>query len=163
MKILYIGGQKSAKSKMASKKAIKISKQKPYYIATYDNSFKDKAMQRKINKHIKQRRDEFISIERNQKLHKSIKKNKTYLIDCISMWIFNNMHKTKKDLLIELKKICKKKSNIIFVLNDVNKGLIAQDKISRRFVDLSGIVGQFLAKKCDEVIEVQYGIEVKIK
>jgi adenosylcobinamide kinase/adenosylcobinamide-phosphate guanylyltransferase len=47
--------------------------------------------------------------------------------------------------------------------NDVSSGVIPIDSISREFVDLSGIVGQIVAKNCDEVIKVEYGIENKIK
>ena len=52
MKILYYGGQKSGKSKLAEQQSIKLSKsKKPYYIATYNNSYNDKEMIDKITKH----------------------------------------------------------------------------------------------------------------
>ena len=42
MKTLYFGGQKSGKSNLAEKKALALANEKkPYYIATYDNSFND--------------------------------------------------------------------------------------------------------------------------
>ena len=79
------------------------------------------------------------------------------------MFIFNNMDKKEEYLLKELKKLFLLPCNIVFILNDVGSGVIPLDKQSRDFVDLSGIIGQFLAKNCDEVIEVKYGIEKKIK
>ena len=54
-------------------------------------------------------------------------------------------------------------ANIIFILNDVSCGIIPLDKESRRFVDFSGLIGQELAKLCDEVYEVKYGIERRLK
>jgi adenosylcobinamide kinase/adenosylcobinamide-phosphate guanylyltransferase len=53
MKIFYFGGQKSGKTKAGIKKAMELStNKKPYYVATYDNSYNDSSMQERINKHI---------------------------------------------------------------------------------------------------------------
>ena len=164
MKVLYIGGQKSGKSSFAEKKALSISKnQKPIYLATYQNSFNDNEMQDRIDKHKKVREKKFKTIEATYDLHKILKDDKTYLIDCLSMWIFNHIEIEQEKIEKKIKKILNSKANIVFVLNDVGQGVIPFDQESRRFVDLSGIIGQIVAKYCDEVIRVDYGIESKIK
>ena len=164
MKIFYFGGQKSGKTKAGIKKAFELSTtKKPYYIATYDNSFGDSSMGERINKHIIERKNDFITIEEPKDLTKIIKENNTYLIDCVSMWLFNNLQNNEESLKLQLSEICKTEANIIFILNDVSCGVIPFDKESRRFVDYSGIIGQELVKLCDEVYEVKYGIERKIK
>ena len=164
MKIFYFGGQKSGKTKAGIKKALELSKdKKPYYVATYDNSFGDESMQDRINKHIIEREDNFNSVEEAKDLTKIIEKNNTYLIDCVSMWLFNNLEKSEEELKSQLKKICEVDVNIVFILNDVSCGVIPFDKESRRFVDFSGLIGQELAKLCDEVYEVKYGIERRLK
>ncbi|MBU0923757.1 bifunctional adenosylcobinamide kinase/adenosylcobinamide-phosphate guanylyltransferase [bacterium] len=164
MKIFYFGGQKSGKTNAGSKKALELSKdEKPYYVATYDNSYGDTSMNERINKHILERKDDFLSIEEPRDLLKVIKPNKTYLIDCVSMWILNNLEEKEEVLKEQLKELFKIDANIIFILNDVSCGVIPFDKESRRFVDFSGIIGQELAKLCDEVYEVKYGIEKKLK
>ena len=164
MKVFYFGGQKSGKTKAGSKKALELSKdEKPYYVATYDNSYNDTSMQERIDKHLDERKDDFISIEEPKDLTKIIELNKTYLIDCVSMWLFNNLEKDELDLKTQLRDICKIDANIVFILNDVSCGVIPMDKESRRFVDFSGLIGQELAKLCDEVYEVKYGIERKLK
>ena len=164
MKIFYFGGQKSGKTKAGIKKALELSKdEKPYYVATYDNSFGDDSMQNRIDKHILERKEDFITIEEPKDLTKVIEKNKTYLIDCISMWLFNNLENKEETLKIQLQEICNIEANIIFILNDVSCGIIPLDKESRRFVDFSGLIGQELAKLCDEVYEVKYGIERRLK
>jgi len=164
MFVLYFGGQKSGKSKLAEKKALNISQnKKPFYIATYNNSYNDNEMEKRVLKHQKQRKNNFITIEEYLNLPKVIKKNKTYLVDCISMWILNNLDKKEYKLLKQLKQLSKIKANIVFVLNDVNSGIIPIDKISRKFVDLTGIIGQKLVSICDEVYEVKLGIGIKIK
>ncbi len=164
MKIFYFGGQKSGKTRAGIKKALAIStNEKPYYVATYDNSFGDDSMQNRIDKHILERKEDFITIEEPKDLTKIVEVNKTYLIDCISMWLFNNLENKEETLKTQLQEICNIEANIIFILNDVSCGIIPFDKESRRFVDFSGLIGQELAKLCDEVYEVKYGIERRLK
>ncbi len=164
MKILYIGGQKSGKSKLAEKCILKLAKKnKPYYIATYNNSFGDKSMIIRINNHKKMRKNNFITIEKTVKLHKYLKPNNYYIIDCLSMWLLNHIKLSNKQIIKELKKMLKIKTNIVFVLNDVNHGVIPMDKISRKFVDMSGIIGQLIAKNSKKVIRVDYGLQTKLK
>ena len=164
MLVLFIGGQKSGKSKLAEEYTLKLSKkQKPYYIATYDNSYNDSLMKRKIKYHKKQRKDKFKTINEISNLPKVIKKNKTYIVDCISMWIFNNLNLPKKKILKQLKTISQLNTNIIFVLNDVNNGVVPLDKLTRKFVDRTGIVGQYLASLCHEVYDIKFGLSIKLK
>ena len=75
MKIFYFGGQKSGKTSKSSEKALELSgNKKPYYVATYDNSYNDEAMQDRINRHIDERKEEFLSIEEPRKFTSSYKK-----------------------------------------------------------------------------------------
>ena len=88
MKILYFGGQKSGKTSVASSKALELAiDEKPYYVATYDNSYNDSSMQDRIDKHLKDRVDDFLTIEEPKDLSKVIEDKKTYLVDCVSMWL----------------------------------------------------------------------------
>ncbi len=160
MKILYFGGQKSGKSRLAEARALSIAEKKPTYIATYDDSWADPEMQERIAKHKAQRSDTFTTIQEPTALADVIE-NGTYLVDCISMWILNLPDEDA--LLYQLETIAQKEANIIFVLNEVTSGIIPLDAQSRKFVDLTGIIGQKLASICDEVIEVKFGIEKWIK
>ena len=163
-KIFYFGGQKSGKTKAGSKKALDLAQNsKPYYVATYDNSYGDISMNERINRHISERKDDFICIEEAKDLTKVIEENNTYLVDCISMWLLNNLLKSEDELKQQLRTICKIDANIIFILNDVSCGVIPLDSESRKFVDFSGLLGQELASLCDEVYEVKYGIERRLK
>lgn len=166
MIILYYGGQKSGKSKLAEKKARKIAKknnQKPYYIATYDDSYFDEEMKERVKTHKQQRKDYFHTIEEPRDLAKVIKKGETYLVDCLSMWILNHIEDDSKLLFKQLKQLKKSKANIIFVLNNVNNGIIPLGKQSRKFVDYTGIIGQKVAKMSDKIYEVTLGVANKIK
>ncbi len=159
MKILYYGGQKSGKSYFAEQKSLELSKnKKPYYIATYDNSYGDIEMIDRISKHQAQREEKFITIEESKSLILHIKSKETYLIDCVSMWILNNIEKPIEELIEQIEVLENIDANIIFVLNNVNEGVIPMDKLSRKFIDLTGIIGQKLASICDEVYEVKLGL-----
>ena len=163
-KIFYFGGQKSGKTKAGSKKALDLAQNsKPYYVATYDNSYGDVSMNERINRHISERKDDFICIEEAKDLTKVVESNNTYLIDCVSMWLLNNLLKSEDELKQQLRTICKIDANIIFILNDVSCGVIPIDNESRKFVDFSGLLGQELSSLCDEVYEVKYGIERRLK
>lgn len=163
MKILYFGGQKSGKSNLAEQKALELASLKPYYIATYDNSFDDSEMEDRISKHQIQRKEKFITIEEPKDFVSKIENANTYLVDCISMWILNCIEKDEKELIRQIEKLEEIDANIVFVLNDVNSGVIPFDKESRKFVDLTGIIGQKLASICDEVYEVKLGLKNRLK
>ena len=162
-KILYFGGQKSGKSRLAEEKTLELSNSKPYYLATYDNSYNDDEMQIRINRHRLQRSKKFHTIEETHDLTKVIQKENSYLVDCISMWLLNNIEQDEEALLSQLEQLSAIQANIVFVLNDVNSGIIPLEKESRKFVDLTGVIGQKLSSFCDEVYEVKLGIGVQIK
>jgi adenosylcobinamide kinase/adenosylcobinamide-phosphate guanylyltransferase len=79
------------------------------------------------------------------------------------MWILNNIQKGEEFFIKQLESLEKIDANIVFVLNDVNNGVIPFDKESRKFVDLTGIIGQKLASICDEVYEVKLGLLNRLK
>lgn len=163
MKALYFGGQKSGKSNAATAKILSIANKKPFYVATYDNSYDDAAMDDRVEKHQDVRRTQLDTIEAPTSLASHLKVGDSYIVDCLSMWIFNNLAQPEHILLDELTQIFECDCDVVFVLNDVNHGVIPLDSESRRFVDLTGIVGQFVAKHCDEVYRVSFGIEERLK
>ncbi len=164
MKLLYYGGQKSGKSRLAERKALALANpDKPYYIATYDNSYHDLEMQSRIATHQRQRQEQFVTIEAPLHPSHTITSSGTYLIDCMSMWLFNTLDAPMEVVEQELEALADADATIIFVLNDVSRGIIPIEAISRRYVDRSGIIGQRLATLCDEVYEVKLGIPTRLK
>ena len=164
MKTLYYGGQKSGKSLLAEHKALSLcADAKPYYIATYDDSYGDAEMAERIALHQRQRQEGFVTIESSHALASHIQASKTYLIDCMSMWILNTLDQSLESLLDELDQLADTDAHIVFVLNDVGSGVIPMEALSRQYVDRSGIIGQKLASLCDEVYEVKLGLGVKLK
>lgn len=163
MKILYFGGQKCGKTAAAIAKTLALSPhKKPIYVATYLDTYNDSEMQERIKHHKKERNDNFTTLEEGFDLT-ILKEGETYLVDCLSMWILNHLDKTKEELITQLQTLLKKDTNVVFILNDVSRGIIPLDKQSRKFVDLSGIIGQVVAQSCDEVYEVSFGLTRQIK
>jgi adenosylcobinamide kinase/adenosylcobinamide-phosphate guanylyltransferase len=163
MKVLYFGGQKSGKSSLAEHRAKELSTYQPYYLATYDNRFGDTEMENRIEKHRDTRKDDFITIEESHDLASVIHPNHTYLIDCISMWLLNRIEDNETTLMKAVEELGNIDANIVFVLNDVTCGVVPIDAMSRRYVDLSGLIGQKLASICDEVYEVKLGLQIRLK
>lgn len=163
MKVLYFGGQKSGKSSLAERHAKELSTHQPYYLATYDNRFDDSEMQNRIEKHRDARKENFITIEESRDLASVIKPDHTYLIDCISMWLLNHIEEDEMTLISAIEELKNIDANIVFVLNNVTSGVIPIDAMSRRYVDLSGLIGQKLASICDEVYEVKLGLRIRLK
>jgi len=162
MKVLYVGGQKSGKSSLAEKKALELALKKPYYVATYDKSYSDIEMQRRIQKHLDRRKEQFITVEESLELDRVIEAGESYLVDCLSMWIMNLLE-AGKDYETILENILQTDANIVFVLNDVSKGIIPENQLSRRYIDHTGVIGQIVAAACDEVYEVVVGLPKKLK
>ena len=162
MKILYVGGQKSGKSKLAEAKAVELARKKPYYIATYDNSYADAEMQQRLEKHKAQRKARFITIEEPLYLDRVIKTGEVYLVDCLSMWLLNLL---EADVSYEaiLERLLAKDADIVFVLNTVGSGIIPDNALARKYIDLSGTVGQIVAARCDEVYEAVVGLPKQLK
>ena len=164
MKTLYYGGQKSGKSSLAESKALELSNgDKPIYIATYDANYGDAEMADRIVRHRADRADRFVTVEETQDLVGQIEPGGTYLIDCMSMWLLNTLEWDEERVLSQIEALGRADAHMVFVLNDVGSGVIPAERLSRTYVDRSGIVGQALARACDEVYEVKLGLEVRLK
>ena len=164
MKILYFGGQKSGKSRLAERKTLTLAgDQTPRYIATYDTSYADEEMVERIDRHRQQRQDRFETVEETTRLSNTIEAGKTHIIDCMSMWLLNTLEWSEEALMTEIEALFAHEADIVFVLNDVGSGVIPTERLSRTYIDRSGIVGQRLTQLCDEVYEVKLGLEVQLK
>jgi len=162
MKILYVGGQKSGKSKLAEERALTLAKGKPYYVATYDNSYADAEMQLRLKKHKAQRQERFVTIEEPLYLDRVVEPGGVYLVDCLSMWILNLL---EAEISYEavLERLLAKDADMVFVLNSVGSGIIPDNALARKYIDLCGIVGQKVAAQCDEVYEAVVGLPKRLK
>ena len=156
---------KSGKSCLAENYILKnFSSQKPYYLATTE--LLDAEMQQRINIH-KQRREEFfITLEEPLKLYGTLKKcNHPVLVECITMWLNNALYHQVSDaqILDELEDVMSLQLDLVLVHNEIGLGIIPDNALARRFVDLSGKAAQIMAKNCDEVFFCSAGLKLKMK
>lgn len=165
MKVLYIGGQKSGKSRLAEAKTLEIcGSKKPFYVATSEAM--DAEMIDRIERHKAQRADRFETIESPTKLYETLCDiDGAALVECLSIWINNMLYygKNDDDIYDELTRILSLEKSAVFVLNDVGSGIIPENKLARRFIDISGKAGQIVAAACDEVYFCAVGLSVRMK
>lgn len=171
--VFIIGGARSGKSGFALKLAESI-KGKRLYIATAEAL--DEEMEERIKKHKKERGNNWNNIEEPIKIADVIKKNKKYgviLLDCLTLWISNLMHKKTgarghgpgvSKTVTEFISACKKAgANIIIVSNEVGLGIVPDNPLARRFRDIAGYANQKIADAADEVYFMVSGIPMRMK
>jgi len=164
MKALFIGGIKSGKSLHAEQFCLKYAKNLPIYLATTE--FIDNEMQERIERHKLQRSQNFLTKEEPLNLLEAITPIKNLvLVECISMWINNMLYHgfSEEDILEHTSKVLELPHDIVFVQNDVGAGVISDNELARKYVDISGKLSQIIAKKCDKVFHVIAGISTQIK
>lgn len=165
MKVLYIGGMKSGKSKLAEARTLSLSQNaKPYYLATTE--IMDAEMHDRVARHKARRQENFETVEEPVKLYDTLHPLKRpVLVECLSIWLNNMLYYGADEAAIdaEIDRILKLKNDLVFVLNDVGSGIIPDNALARQFVDLSGRVAQKLAAVCDEVYFCIAGLEKRMK
>ena len=164
MKALFIGGIKSGKSFHAEAFSLKHSKNLPIYLATTE--FIDSEMKERIEKHKLQRSQNFLTKEEPLNLVEALQPIKNLvLIECVSMWINNMLHHefSEDDITEHILKVLALPHNIVFVQNDVGAGIIPDNALARKYIDISGRVSQLIAQHCDKVFHVIAGIPTQIK
>ena len=173
MMTLITGGIRSGKSRHALELARQstIPEQK-CFIATAEPL--DGEMKVRIARHQEERGADFLTIEEPLHLASAIgsaqKNSGMILIDCLTLWINNLLYHFAGDpnrMNHEIKSfldiVSQKKSEMIFVTNEVGLGIIPGHSLSRRYMDEIGNLNQSLARICDEVIFMVSGIPTTIK
>ena len=168
--VFILGGARSGKSSYAVELARKFKK-KVVFIATATSH--DREMKERIKLHKVSRPKQWKLIEESKDVSSILSKlNGKYgvaLIDCLGLLISNLLESKLEDKEIEriIKKlinaILKVKLTTILVSNEVGSGIVPANPLARRFQDILGLSNQMMAKKADEVIFMQSGIQVILK
>ena len=166
--IHYItGGERSGKSNYAQELAIQLSNN-PVYIAT--SRIWDKDHQKRIDRHVLDRDKRWTSVEEEKKLSNVIEPEKTYVIDCVTLWLTNFFvdHKNNVDLALfeaknEFNKLLNLDATIIIISNEIGMGVHAQTEIGRKFTELQGWTNQHIAKHAHKATFMVSGLPLKLK
>ncbi|MFA5018257.1 MAG: bifunctional adenosylcobinamide kinase/adenosylcobinamide-phosphate guanylyltransferase [Methylobacter sp.] len=165
MKTLFIGGIKSGKSRLAEAYILEqAATDKPYYLATTE--FFDDEMRARILIHQQRRQDLFVTIEEPVKLFEALQKCRgPVLVECISMWLNNQLYHQipETDILQELEAVLQLSCDMVLVHNEVGLSIIADNRLARQFVDLSGKAAQLMGQHCDQVFFCSAGLKMQMK
>ena len=165
MKILFTGGVKSGKSRHAERRVLAMSNgQIPVYLATTE--LLDPEMTERILDHRQRRGKKFHTLEEKLHLAKALQNTEVpVLIECLTMWLNNALHYkfSERKIFAEIEKLLLLECDVIFVLNEVGLGIIPENPLARKFLDLSGRIAQQLGEDCDEVNLCVAGMFLNIK
>lgn len=181
--VVYIGGARSGKSRLAEER---IGARMPVaYIATatkaaHDGTI-DAEMDARIQRHRTDRPAAWTTIEEPRDLAHAFQcaakcSPQCILLDCLTLWLSNRVTELYPDrwqneaetkILGELEAalISAKKgsSEIILVTNELGGGLVPEHPLGRIFRDVHGRMNQRVAGIADEVQWVVAGLSVKMK
>ena len=174
--ILITGGGRSGKSIYAQRIAESIPGDRAY-IATCP--VVDKEMEERIRKHREARRaGNWQTIEETTDLAAALTRtmgSQVILIDCLTLWVNNLMYQSelqKKEMgeeeIVErcrnILGVCDAISGtVIFVTNEIGMGIVPDNALSRRYLDLAGRCNQVMAGHADAVIFMVSGLPLRIK
>lgn len=165
-KQLILGGARSGKSRYAEQLAMRADKTR-VYIATAEAL--DAEMAARISQHRDDREASWIVIEEPVELAQALADHDAaehcVLIDCLTLWVSNCLHREcwqqESRRLLEL--LPKLQAELIMVSNEVGSGIVPMGELSREFVDSSGRLHQQLAALCDRVCLIVAGLPLELK
>jgi len=170
---LVLGGTRSGKSRYAEQQAIESGKE-VVYIATAEAQ--DDEMKARIGLHQQSRPQNWQTVEEPIQLAKVINKydqqNSCLLVDCLTLWLSNILFDKTAELQQTLfdnetqalfDSLSQFSGQIILVSNELGLGVIAMDKMTRRFVDEAGLLHQKIATLSDKVVLVTAGLPQVLK
>ncbi len=164
---LILGGARSGKSSHGEKLALALSKN-PIYLAT--SRIWDDDHRARIERHIRDRGDEWRRVEEEKILSVIAVENEVILVDCVTLWLTNFFLDAKQDEELALTNAKKEldsalllKNDWIFVSNELGQGLHAPTQSGRKFTDIQGFMNQYIAARADNVILMVAGIPLRVK
>lgn len=167
--IFITGGARSGKSSYAQQQALALSSQ-PIYVATAKKHTNDEEFSQRINRHISDRDERWITIEEQMYISKLLLNDKIVVIDCVTLWLSNffslynyDSEKALKAIKDEIDAIEEIQATFFIISNEIGMGVHAASEMGRKFTDLQGWANQHIALRANNVILMVSGIPVVIK
>ena len=163
--ILVGGGARSGKSRYALERARQIPGSRAF-LATAEE-FDDEYGAR-IQRHRRDRGDEFVTIEEPIEIARVIGESKfdVLVVDCLTLWISNVML-AQRDYDAEVERLVtasqRAAGTVIFVTNEVGSGIVPDNALAREFRDRAGFLNQRIAAIAQEVYLMAFGQPLRIK
>ncbi len=166
--VLVIGGARSGKSSFALKLAESLTG--PYrYIATA--LALDTEMAERIARHKGERDKGWETVEEPRLAASTLSglEGGVALIDCLTLWVTNQIEAGLDDAGIEAEArilfdaAAQSGLYVIAVTNEVGLGIVPDNRLARRFRDLSGTINRVAAEAASEVFFLAAGLPMKMK
>lgn len=166
---LILGGVRSGKSRLAERLA-RSSGLAVTCVATAQPL--DEEMAHRIARHKAQRPREWTLIESPLGLARTLQRaaapDRCLLVDCLTLWITNLLTQADaarldaevEDLLQVLPRL---PGRVILVSNETGLGIVPLGDLTRRYVDVIGVLHQALAASCERVILTVAGLPLVLK
>ncbi len=163
--LLYIGGARSGKSRLAEARTLALG-QPATYIATAEA--RDAEMADRIVAHQARRGPEWRTVSAPMDLHAALcaTDGSPRLIDCLTLWLTNLMlaERDWRHAAQELLALVQRQSApVICVSNELGCGIVPDNPLARRFRDAQGWLNQTVAAAADEVHFVAAGLTLRMK
>ena len=168
--ILYLGGAKSGKTRLALARAETYPAPR-IYLATAQAL--DQEMEERIRRHQAERGPDWRTLETPFEPNLAIRGLPgpgPVLMDCLTLWLSNLLGENEEDAQAALARvddliaaIKAYPGTVIVVSNEVGGGIVPLNPLARKFRDLAGSANQHLAAQADQVILAVAGLELKIK
>lgn len=100
------------------------------------------------------------------KLPEAIRRNTVTVIAGVERWVKDELQQgaTEQQLLAQVKKtVSVSQSPQIWVLTDMNRGIVPTERIEREMRDVVGRIYQFLFTEAQQITRIWYGIPQTIK
>ena len=164
---LVLGGARSGKSTFAQQTA-EGSRPKQIFVATAEAL--DEEMMARIERHVSDRGESWITIEAPLELADAIQANCNdecaVVVDCLTLWLSNILHKNL-DIDTEVKRLVGEVATIetplILVSNEVGMGIVPVSELGRVFRDAQGLLNRALAEVVDRVDFIAAGLPLRLK
>jgi adenosylcobinamide kinase/adenosylcobinamide-phosphate guanylyltransferase len=165
--VLFVGGARSGKSRMAQTRAETLAGEL-VYLAT--GEARDEEMAARIHQHRADRGARWRTVEVPLALPEAIEREaqpgKVVLVDCLTLWLSNVMlgeHDVTLATSRLLAVLAEARSPVLVISNEVGMGIVPENALARRFRDEAGRLNQRVASVADEVLLVAAGLAIRMK
>jgi adenosylcobinamide kinase/adenosylcobinamide-phosphate guanylyltransferase len=163
--VLFVGGARSGKSRIAQARAEALPGEL-VYVATGEAL--DAEMAERIAKHRADRGARWRTVEVPLDLPEAIRREngRVLLVDCLTLWLSNlllgehDIPAATERLLAALDAAT---GTVLLVSNEVGMGIVPENALARRFRDEAGRLNQRVGTVATEVLLVAAGLSLRMK
>jgi adenosylcobinamide kinase / adenosylcobinamide-phosphate guanylyltransferase len=162
--VLYLGGARSGKSRLALERA-KASGVDVVFVATGEAL--DDEMAERIARHRAERPARWRTVEEPVELARSLADapaDATVVVDCLSLWVANVFERLPAEKLAEeaAAAAAARRGLTLAVTNEVGLGIVPDNALARRYRDALGRVNALWAAAADEAYLVVAGRTLRL-